>query len=65
MPTYFVVILVVVAKMAVALFNGWLARRRCHSMVVWTVASFLIVPSLLAVPLVLIYCRNDNVGRVP
>ena len=56
---------VIAIQLAIALICGHLAHSRGHSFWLWTAISAVIVPSLFAIPIVLVYCHRDNNDIVP
>ena len=55
----------IAVHLAIAFICGHIAHSRGHSFWLWTAISVVIVPSLLAIPIVLVYCRRDNTDRIP
>lgn len=65
MEDWIILAAVVAVQLAIALICGHIAHSRGHSFWMWTAISAVIVPSLLALPIVLVYCRKDNNDLVP
>jgi hypothetical protein len=65
MEDVIILVAVVVVQLAVALICGHIAHSRGHSFWIWTAISAIIVPSILSLPIVLVYCRRDNIDRIP
>ena len=65
MEDLIIIFAIIAVQIAVAFICGHIAHSRGHSFWLWTAISAVIVPSLLAIPIVLIYCRRDNTDRIP
>ena len=65
MSEVLIFILIIAQQVIIAFIAAFVAYKRGHSFWIWTAISTCIVPSLLALPLVLIYCHRDNTDRVP
>lgn len=58
------IIFILIVYAGLAVLNGFIARKRKHSFIIWMLISLCIMPPIALIA-ILALCREDNTHKIP